>query len=240
MRIVRTRRGARMEEDGLILSEILAQPGPTNTLFDVLAVGVSALARGPRALLLGFAGGGMVAPMRALGFGHPIEAVDLSLQGVRIFRELSEPWCGEVVVHEAEASAWLRKQKRAYDVIVEDLSAPSPRGITKPEVALDVLPALMKEHLRPSGLVVMNVLPVPGMPWTRLLPHLAAPYAEARVLVLEEWENRILLLGERLESAREISALLRRALLAIGSSEARAFTVRTLTARGLSARRPDG
>ena len=228
MRIVRTRRGARMEEDGLILSEILARPGPTDTLFDVLAVGVAALARGPRALLLGFAGGGMVAPMRALGFGHPLEAVDLSLEGEAIFRELSAPWCGQVVVHEAEASAWLRKQRRAFDVIVEDLSAPSPQGITKPAVALDVLPALMKKHLRPNGLVVMNVLPVPGMPWTRLLPHLAAPFGRARVIVLEEWENRVLLLGETLESARTISLLLRRSLAAIGSSEAGAFSVHTL------------
>ena len=228
MRIVRTRRGARMEEDGLILSEILAQPGPTNTLFDVLAAGVAALARGPRTLLLGFAGGGMVAPMRAMGFGHPIDAVDLSLEGETLFRELSAPWCGDVTVHEAEASAWLRKQRRPYDVIVEDLSAPTPEGITKPPVALNILPGLMKAHLRPNGLVVVNVLPVPGMPWTRLLPLLAAPYGQARVLVLEEWENRVLLLGETLESAREISLLLRRSLAAIGSSEADAFSVRTL------------
>lgn len=228
MRIVRTRRGARMEEDGLILSEILAQPGPTNTLFDVLAVSVAALARGPRTLLLGFAGGGMIAPMRALGFGHPVEAVDLSLEGESIFRELSTPWCGQVVVHEAEASAWLRRQRRAYDVIVEDLSAPTPQGTTKPPVALEVLPALMARHLRPTGLVVVNVLPVPGMPWTQLLPRLAAPHARARVIVLDDWENRVLLLGETLEPAREISLLLRRSLTAIGSSEAGAFSVRTL------------
>lgn len=228
MRIVRTRRGARMEEDGLILSEILAAPGATDTLFDVLAAGVSALARGPRALLLGFAGGGMIAPMRAMGYGHPIVAVDLSLEGERVFRELSEPWCGDVVVHEAEASAFLRASARRYDVIVEDLSAPTADGITKPPVALEVLPALMKRRLRPNGLVVVNVLPVPGVPWTRLLPHLAAPYRDARVIVLEEWENRVLLLGDALDSAREISTLLKRSLVAIDSIEANSIAVRTL------------
>ena len=42
MRVVKTRRGARMEEDGLILSEILDAPGATDTLFDVLACAVAA------------------------------------------------------------------------------------------------------------------------------------------------------------------------------------------------------
>jgi len=228
MRIVRTHRGARMEQDGLILSEILSAPGATDTLFDVLAAGVAALARGPRALLLGFAGGGMIAPMRAMGYGHPVEAVDLSLEGEVVFRELSEPWCGDVSVHEAEASAFLRASRRRYDVIVEDLSAPTAEGVTKPPVALDVLPALIQRRLRPGGLAVVNVLPVPAMPWTRLLPQLAAPYRQARVIVLEEWENRVLLLGETLESAREISTLLRRSLAAIDSLEASRFSVRTL------------
>jgi hypothetical protein len=228
MRIVKTRKGARMEQGGLILSEILRFPGPTDTLFDVLAACVAAVARGPDTLLLGFAGGGMVAPLRAMGFGHPIEAVDLSLEGEKVFRDLSEPWCGQVAVHEAEASAWLRASRRRYDTIIEDLSAPSPRGITKPDVALDVLPALMQTRLRPHGSVVVNVLPVPGMPWTLLLPQLAAPYAQARVITLEQWENRVLLLGDALDSARQISLLLRRLLLGIDSLEANGFSVRTL------------
>lgn len=228
LRIVKTRKGARMEQDGLILSEILARPGPTDTLFDVLAASVAALTRGPRALLLGFAGGGMIAPMRAMGIAHPIEAVDLSLEGEPVFRDLSAPWCGAVEVHEAEASAFLRASRRRYDVIVEDLSAMLPGGVTKPPVSLDVLPELMHARLAPRGVVVVNVLPVPGMPWTRLLPQLAAPYRQARVIVLEEWENRVLLLGDELESAREISRILRRLLAGIDSAEADALSVRTL------------
>ncbi len=228
MRVVRTRRGARMEEDGLILSEILDTPGPTDTLFDVLACAVAALAPGPRLAMLGFAGGGVVAPLRAMGFGHPIRACDLSLEGEHVFRSLSIPWCGDVVVDEEEASAWLRRSRKRYDVILEDLSAREGGEITKPGVSLEVLPELMVERLRPGGMVVVNVLPVPGWPWTRLLPHLAAPFAEARVIVLDDWENRVLLLGEDLPSAREVSTAMNRSLEAIGSSEAHRFAVRTL------------
>ncbi len=228
MRIVRTRRGARMEEDGLILSEILDRPGATHTLFDVLAAAIAAVAPGPSLAMLGFAGGGIIAPLRAMGFGHPVRAVDLSLAGEPIFRELSAPWCGDVRVYEAEASAWLRSARTHYDVILEDLSARTPDGNTKPPVSLDVLPELMRARLRPGGMAIMNVLPVPGRPWTTLLPHLAAPYAHARVIVLEAWENRVLFLGDTLPSAREIGTLMRRSLDVIGSDEAHAFSVRGL------------
>lgn len=228
IRIVRTRGGARMEQDGLIVSEILDHPAATNSLFDVLAAAVAALARGDRMAMLGFAGGGVVAPLRAMGYGHPIEACDLSLDGEALFRELSAPWCGDVRVDEAEASAWLRAKRGRYDVILEDLSARVDGEITKPDVSLEVLPALMHRRLRPRGVAVMNVLPVPGRPWTRLLPDLAAPFAHARSLVLDAWENRVLILGDDLESASRCSRRITRVLEAVGSDEARAFAVRTV------------
>ena len=74
----------------------------------------------------------------------------------------------------------------------------------------------------------MNVLPVPGRPWTRLLPRLAAPFAHARALVLEAWENRVLVLGDDLESAAACSRLITHVLAAVGSDEAGAFSVRTV------------
>lgn len=228
MRVVRTRTGARIERGDLILSEIRGDPGPTDSLFDVLAACVSALVPGHRVALLGFAGGGLVAPLRAMGFGHPFVAVDLSLEFEPLFRELSEPWCGEVDIVQAEASAWLRSQRKRYDLILEDLSADGADGITKPPVSLDVLPELMARRIRPRGIVVTNVLPVPGIPFTELLPHLAAPHAQAHVITMDAWENRVLIAGNDLPSAREVSSDLRRALRAIGSQESYGLAVRAL------------
>lgn len=227
-RVVRTRRGARLVQDGLIVSEVLDRPGATDTLFDVLAACVAALAPGPRTALLGFAAGGVIAPLRAMGFAHPVHAVDLSLDGVSLFRELSAPWCGTVVVDQADAARWLRRRRRPFDLILEDLSAEVAGEITKPAVSLDTLPRLMAERVGRGGLVVVNVLPVPDRAWTRLLPLLAAPFREARVLVLEGWENRVLIMGRRVAPARRLGAELRRHLAAIGSSEADGLRVRTL------------
>ena len=111
MRIVRTRRGLRLLEGDVILSELLARPGPTHCLFDVLAACVAALAPGPRIALLGFAGGGIVAPLRAMGFPHAIEAVDLDPTGEKLFRELARHWAGEVRVARMDALEWLAREQ---------------------------------------------------------------------------------------------------------------------------------
>ena len=231
MKVVRTRRGIRIVQHGLVLSEIRTTPGPTDSLFDVLAATVAALAPGPDVAMLGFAGGGIVAPLRAMGFGHPLEAVDLSLAHVPLFREHSGPWVGAVTVHEAEASRWLRGRRRSFDLILEDLSAETTGDVTKPGVSLGVLPALMKQRVGPKGVVVTNVLPVPGVTWRDLLTRLATPWrgrgARRQVVHLEDYENRVLLCG-RLPTARATSATLRRHLRALGSDQAEGLTVRTL------------
>lgn len=228
MRVVRTRHGARVVQDGLIVSEVRDRPGPTHALFDVLAAAVAAFAPGPRAAVLGFAAGGVVAPLRALGFAHPLRAVDLDLWAVPLFEELSRPWCGEVRIEAGDALAWLTRGRARYDAILEDLSGRVAGEVTKPAVSLGPLPAAMARRLTPRGVAVTNVLPVPGWPWRRLLERLAAPHAAAQVLELEHWENRVLVAGATLEPARRAAARLRRALEALGSREARAFRLRTL------------
>jgi hypothetical protein len=228
MRVVRLRRGARIVEGRDVLSEILARPGATDSLFDVLAACVAALATGPRVALLGFAGGGVVAPLRAMGLRTRLEAVDLSRQGEALFRELSESWAGEVHLTKAEASNWLRRHPARWDVILEDLSMRGRRNAVKPRVSLDVLPELIARRLAPRGVVVVNVLPMPGTSWRVLLKGLAAPFPSALVITLEDYENRILIAGRRLGNAREISHRIRRTLLGVGSTQARTWRVRTL------------
>ncbi|MHC4932448.1 MAG: polyamine aminopropyltransferase [Planctomycetota bacterium] len=228
MRVVRTRRGAKIVQDDVILSEILERPGPTHGLFDVLAGCVAALAPGPRFAMLGFAGGGMVAPLRAMGFAHEIDAVDLSREGETLFRELSRDWAGTVRVAKGDAVAWLRGQRERFDVIVEDLSTPSPAGVVKPYVSFALLPDLIRSRLRPGGIAITNLLPLPGTAWSALLARTALPHARSSVVGLEEYENRFVLAGDALPTARAISKRLRAALRSIGSDQAERIAVRTL------------
>lgn len=238
MKVIRTRTGARLTEAGTVLSEVLREPGPSHTLFDVLAAAIAALAPGPRVALLGFAGGGLVAPLRAMGFGHPIDAIDLSLEGARVFRELSGRWAGTVRIGRAEASGWLAGKRSSFDLVVEDLFLDGPAGMAKPDVSRTVIPGRIARALGRSGVVVVNALPVRSVPWSEVLAPLVAPWPERLVVRLDEYENRLALGGRSLGSAREVSARLRGALRGIGSRQARRIAVETFAdAAGLSRRR---
>ena len=227
---MRLRRRARIVDGHDVLSEILDHPGPTDTMFDVLAACMAALAPGRRVLVLGFAGGGFVAPLRAMGFTSPITAVDRSLQAEPLFRELSGAWAGRVDVVQDDAAAWLQRSRLRYDLIVEDLSVPSTHEAVKPVISLDTLPELMRARLRPNGIAVTNVLPVPGSGWSPVLRHLAEPFGRAHVVHLDDYVNRLLLAGA-VPSARHVSRALRDALGRIGSLQARRLSVRQMSAR---------
>ena len=86
----------------------------------------------------------------------------------------------------------------------------------------------MAERLTPGGIAITNVLPVPGRPWKQLLAQLSEPFDKAAYLVLDDWENRVLLAGPGLPSPRQIGCLLRDHLDAIGSEEANGLEVRNL------------
>ena len=230
MRIVKTRRGVRLVEHGLVVSEVVRDPGPTHSLFDSLAAVIAALSPGVRVAVLGFAAGGLVAPLRAMGFGHPLEAVDLSLEGEQIFREHSGPWVGDVRVHEDDAVRWLRRSRRRWNLILEDLSVPVDRDTTKPAASIQTLPALMKSRLAEGGVAAFNVLPVPGYAWKHLHRRIAEPWGSAQVVEFDEWENHLLLAGA-LPTARKTSRELKRHLAAIGSDQADGLQVRTLDGR---------
>ncbi len=229
MRIERTRRGARIVDDDVVLSEILREPGATHTLFDVLGAAVATFAPGPRLAVLGFAGGGMVAPLRAAGCSAAIAAVDLDLAGVELFREVSGDAIGDVNVAQGDAVLWLRSSRRHYDCIVEDLSMPSPAGTVKPYVSLDPLPALIKQRLVRGGVAITNVLPLPGTSWSSILARLAIAHEKALVVILDEYENRILIAGDALPSAAAASRAIRATLRGFGSYQAEKISVRTLS-----------
>jgi hypothetical protein len=229
-RIVRTRRGLRLVDGRDVLSDVLARPGPTHGLFDVLAACITAFSgdappRGGRVAMLGFAAGGVVAPLRAMGFRSPLVAVDLSREAEELFREVCGAWAGDVRFVESEASQWLRRQRRSWDFLLEDLTVPHPGGAIKPAVSVDVLPGLMRDRLKSSGVAATNALPVPGMSWDALLDKLAAPHARAQIVECEDYENRVLLGGSGLPLARQTTALLRAALRRIGSRQSDRFSV---------------
>ncbi len=227
-RIVPTRQGARILHAGHVVSEIVGRAGPTHSLFDLMAACADALARGPRLLLLGFGGGSIIAPLRGLGWNTPVDAIDLCAKSARAFRRLAGAWAGPVRVRIAEASAWLRRSRQRYDVIIEDLSIPVPGDLVMPEICFDPLPELIAGHLQPTGVLIANVFS-PGRPgWGAALRSLALARHEARVVEPFDFDHRLLVCKRRMPPAHQLGRAVAGRLAALGSRQARRFRVSAL------------
>ena len=216
MKWIRGKKSMRVVEGNTLLSVLPDRPGPTQSVWDVMAA-CAKLAPGTRVALLGFAGGGIIAPLRAMGLNSRIEAVDLSRLGESRFRKVTAGWPGTVRLTRTDAARWLRGRKSRFDLIIEDLSIAMPSGVTKPSMSADTLPQLMKKRLTPGGVAVVNLLPIPGVPWRRLLERISSPYREVCWVGFDEYENRLMIGARSLPPARRVSLLIRSVLRSIGS-----------------------
>lgn len=226
--IVQTRRSVRLLQNGAALSELLRKPGPTDSVFDVLAAAAQATAPNRDIALLGFAGGGMVAPLRAMGGVQAIDAVDLDAQGHELFREIASDYAGEVRFHHDDAVLWLRRGRGSLGVIIEDLSVPTEDDVVKPEISRTLAPGLIKRRRARDGVVITNVLSEPDLTWEEALAPATEGFSRALAIELEEFNNRIVVAEAHGHDARSLSIQVRRLLREIGSSQAEVMRVRTL------------
>jgi hypothetical protein len=229
--VVATRRGVRLVQEGHVVSEVLAQPGPTHSLFDLMAACAVELTPGPRVLLLGFGGGSIVAPLRALGFSGPLEAVDLSRTSAAVFRRVAGAWAGSVHVTIADAATFLRKTRRRYDLIVEDLSLPVAGDLVMPDVCFAPLPDLIAEHLRPGGAAIINAFSPGSTGWRAHLDRLVCPGHETLRLIPDDFDHSLLLSAQHLPSAADLARRLRRSLELLRSKQAHHFALRRRSRR---------
>jgi hypothetical protein len=226
--IRRVRGGVRLRQHGVVLSAMRSTPGPTHSVFDVLAAAVAVLEPAGRVGVLGFAAGGIMAPLQALGFGGPIEAVDLDPAGYRVYRAHCQRWAGEVRWQQADALEWLRAQPARFGLLLDDLSVPEAGDVVKPALCWEQLPLLMRRRIRGGGYGVFNLFSPAGGRWSGALEQIARLFGRACWVELEEFENRFVLAGTRVPAARELGAALRRALRRIRSRQADRIRVHTV------------
>ena len=228
MRVKPTRHGLRFSQHGVVISELRVRPGPTHSVFDVLAALLVVLRPGGRAGLLGFAGGGMLAPLSALEYRGPLHAVDLDRASYDAFCQHCPHWRARVQWTQADAGDWLRRQRGHFDLLLDDLSVPHEGDVVKPDLCWTELPGLIRRRLRPGGAAVFNLLPPAPGGWAAAGARIQRCFATARMIHLDQFENRILVAGELLPSARELSVALRGSLRQIGSRQAGRLRVRSL------------
>lgn len=226
-----TRHGLRLSQHGVVISELRTSPGPTHSVFDVLAALITTLDHGPRVGVLGFAGGGMMAPLAALGFEGHLETVDLDAESFQLFEKHCPEWSRHVRFHLDDAAAWLGRQRRPFDLLMDDLSIPRDGDVHKPAICWERIPELIQGRLSAGGLAIFNLLePRPGR-WNPEFSRIAARFGAARVVHFDEYENRILIAGNDLPKAAALSVRLRSALARIRSRQATRIRVCEATVR---------
>ena len=220
MDITPTKHGLRLSQHGVVISELRTTAGPTHSVFDVLATLVGVRSPAGRVGVLGFAGGGMMAPWRGLGVGAVMNSVDLDRAGYDLFRQHCPAWANGVNWQQADAVEWLKGRRTKFDLLMDDLSIPRDGDVFKPDISWTILPELIRRRLRPRGWAVFNLMLSPGDTWNQALPKITRHFAAARLVHLDEFENRILVAGEKLPTASALGVALRRELHRLKSRQA--------------------
>ncbi len=212
---------------GHVISEAHRHARATDSVFDVMAASIDALSPGPKVAVLGFAAGGVLSPLRALGGNHRVDGVDMDARGHALFVRQSSAWAGDVTFHLGDAATFLERG-RQFDCVLEDLSLQVEGDAIKPEVCFVALPPLVRRALRPGGVAIYNLVRTPKRPFPQMMNLLCQGYRECRQVLLTDWENRLLLCGDTLPPPRKLGLLLRERLEAIGSNLAGGMSVRAV------------
>jgi spermidine synthase len=203
----RGREGLELRVDGTLASVHRPGRGVTGVVWWTLAAPLVLLNRRRprrRVLLLGLGGGSVGRAVRALDPGAEIVGVENNADVLRLAREhLDLDRLGlELVV--GDALEHLRRERRSFDLIVEDLFLGPSRSVRKPEWLLDEGYRLIGRRRRARGFVVSNTIhEMPGIV-RAMRPH------GGRVVSLDvrgHW-NRIVVSGRDLPAPARLRKLL--------------------------------
>jgi predicted membrane-bound spermidine synthase len=218
-----TRQGIELRVDGTLAS--LIQPGRAGTgpVWDALAAPLLALprARLRHILVLGFGGGSVARVARALAPQAEIVGVELDRDVIREARRHFglRALGAEIVI--ADAVEWLRRERRHFDAIVDDVYEGRVQHLRKPAALVENYD-LVHRRLARGGLLVVNTIGETARMARRLS---ARPGTLLRLSPTEYW-NHILALGPATLRAPVLRERLRREPLFAASLEQ--FQLRTL------------
>ncbi len=203
--LVRRRgRGRALEIDGTFASFYEPGRAGTGSVWDALAAPLLLLPPGRRrrVLILGLGGGSAARLLRALAPRAHIVGVELDPDVVEAARRFLDLDGLGVELVRGDALAFLRRSRRSFDVVVDDVFVGRGRAVRKP----DWLPApglaLAARRVAPGGLLLSNALdeaPAAERLLRRLFPRVLR-------LAVEDYDNRILVGGPSPLAARALRA----------------------------------
>lgn len=154
-------------------------------------------------LMLGVAGGTALRTLRHLLPDVSLTGIDLDGELIGLAREemsLDETGA-EIII--ADAYEWMRKNKRRFDVIIDDLYLAGDEDVFRAENCDASWLDLLKESLAPGGILALNLVIGPGhrAKQTATRAALAKRFPGVRTLRTEESMNEVLVAGENVATS---------------------------------------
>jgi spermidine synthase len=202
------RRGRALRIDGTFASWY--EPGLpiTGSVWDALGAPLLLLPpdRRRRVLILGLGGGSVARVVRALAPRAKIVGVEMSGEVLRAARRHLDLDALDVEIVQADAREYLARCRRRFDVVIEDVFLGSTRNLHKPDWLPSPGYARAARLLAPGGLLVSNTIEETREVARELRRHFPATLS----IEVEDYENRVLVAGPRVLSARNLRAALHR------------------------------
>jgi spermidine synthase len=170
-------------------------------VWDALAMSALALPSPPRAVaMLGLGGGSAARVLRALAPGAHIVGIERDAHVIEAARQVLGLDDLDLEVVTGDALEWLRRERRRFDIVIEDLFVGPLRTVRKPDWLPEPGLGLARRRLRPGGLIASNTIhetPAMRRALLRLFPAVLS-------LDVAEHHNQILIAGERLPAPRAL------------------------------------
>lgn len=180
----------------------------TGLAWDAITAGCLLRPGGPpgTVLMLGLGGGTVARQLAVVSPGTLVTAVDWDEGVVAMAREhmgLDELGVEAVI---ADAYDFLARDRRRFDIVIDDLYVTGKEDVWRPRPPDDLLLAEYRGHLAPGGLVLVNLIIGPGHRRVQSMVRRAVggAFAESRSIRPAEGMNEVLAAGERVLPGRAL------------------------------------
>ncbi len=217
-------RGRTLRVDGTFASWYAPGRVTTGSVWDALALPLLLLppARRRSVLILGLGAGSAARVVRALAPGARIVGVERDRAVLRAARRWFDLDDLGLEVVEADAQGFLRRSRRRFDAILEDVFVGRGRAVRKPEWLPVPGLAIAARRLARNGILVSNAIDEAPAVAREMRRHFAVTLG----VDVADYDNRVVVGARRGHGARALRA-------AVGREEVLAATLRRLSFRTL-------
>lgn len=157
-------------------------------------------------LMLGLAGGTSFRILRHLLPSCRFTAIDIDGEIVRLARRHMALDATSVEVVIGDAYEWLRKNRRTFDVVIDDIYLAGRTDVFRPQAMDQPLVDNLRHCIAPGGVLAVNLVTGPGHRTTQSATRriLLDAFAEVRAVTSPAAMNEVLVAGRAVATGRRL------------------------------------